>query len=133
MIRTLRPQTNGRQVGPYVNYWTPTNPTNEYSQLNNTTDIQQYWQSLSFRDGSFTRVRSISLTYRLGKPFLDRFRANTASVYVNAINPFLFSKFKDIDPETLPYTSSYPSSSNTGASPNSFSFRSFTFGVRLGL
>jgi TonB-dependent starch-binding outer membrane protein SusC len=80
LVRTLRPQTNGRQVGPYVNYWTPTNPTNEYSQLNNTIDVQTYWQSKSFRDGSFARVRSISLTYRIPKDFLNRYRINTASV-----------------------------------------------------
>lgn len=133
LVRTLRPQTNGRQVGPYVDYWTPTNPSNEYSQLSSTTDIQQYWQTLSFRDGSFARVRSISLTYRLPKSFTNGFKINAASVYVNAVNPFLFSKFKDIDPETLPYTSSYPTSSNAGGGPNSFSYKSFTFGIRLGL
>jgi hypothetical protein len=132
LIRTLRPQTNGRQVGPYVNYWTPTNPSNEYSQLNNTVDIQQYWQSIGFVDGSFARIRSISLTYRLQKEFLNRYHINAASLYVNALNPFLFSKVKHLDPETMPYVSSYPTSNNSGATPTSYSYRSFVFGIRLG-
>jgi TonB-linked SusC/RagA family outer membrane protein len=133
LVRTLRPQTNGRQVGPYFNYWTPVNPTNEYSQPNTLTDIQQYWQSKTFRDGSFVRVRSISLTYRLPKDFLNRYKINSASVYVNAVNPFLWSKFKDLDPETLPFASSYPTSSNNGGGPNSYSYRSFVIGIRFGL
>jgi hypothetical protein len=133
MIRTLRPQTNGRQVGPAVNYWTPTNPSNEYSQLNNTVDIQQFWQAIGFRDGSFVRVRSISLTYRIPKKFLSRYNATGASVYVNAVNPFLFSKYKGVDPETMSFVSSYPTSSNTGATPTSYSYRSFVFGIRLSL
>jgi hypothetical protein len=132
LIRTLRPQTNGRQVGPYVNYWTPTNPSNEYSQLNNTVDIQQYWQSIGFVDGSFTRVRSISLTYRFAKELLNRYHMNSASVYVNVLNPFLFSKVKHLDPETMPYVSSYPTSNTSGASPTSYSYRSFVFGIRMG-
>ena len=132
LVRTLRQQTNGRQVGPAFNYWTPTNPRNEYSQPINTTDIQQYWQSASFRDGSFVRVRSISVTYRLPKDFLNRYKINSASIYINAVNPFLWSKFKDLDPETLPFVSSYPTSSNAGGGPTSYSYRSYVMGVRFG-
>jgi hypothetical protein len=69
----------------------------------------------------------------LPKDFLSRYKINSASVYVNALNPFLWSKFKDLDPETLPFVSSYPSSSNTGGGPNSFSYRSSVIGVRFGL
>jgi TonB-linked SusC/RagA family outer membrane protein len=132
-VRTLRPQTNGRQVGPAFNYWTPTNPTNDYSQPNTLTDIQQYWQAVTFKDGSFVRVRSISLTYHLPKSFLNTYKISNANIYVNALNPFLWSKLKDLDPETLPFVSSYPTSNNAGGGPNSFSYRSFVIGVRLGL
>jgi TonB-dependent starch-binding outer membrane protein SusC len=133
LVRVLRPQTNGRQVGPYVDYWTPTNPTSKYSQVNNTVDVQTYWQSKSFESGSFVRVRSISLTYRLPKDFLSRYKINSASLYFNALNPFLWAEVDDVDPETLPFVSSYPSSSNSGGGPTSYSYRSYVFGLRIGL
>ncbi|MEI6945857.1 TonB-dependent receptor [Paraflavisolibacter sp. H34] len=131
-VRVLRPQTNGRQAGPYLNYWTPTNPTNEWPQVNSTVDVQPFWQSMTFRDGSFVRVRSISLTYRLPKEFVSRYKASSSSIFFNALNPFLWSKVEDVDPETLPFVTSYPSSRNSSAGPTSYSFRSFVLGVRLG-
>ena len=56
--------------------------------------------------------------------------ANTGNI---TINPFLFSKYKTTDPETVPYLSSYPSSSTSGPGATSYSYRSIVFGLRMGL
>ncbi|BAV06382.1 TonB-linked outer membrane protein, SusC/RagA family [Filimonas lacunae] len=133
LIREMRPSLNGRYQSFKVNYWTPSNPSNEYAQANNTIDIQQYWQAMGFRSGSFVRVRNISLTYRFPQPLLDKWKVARLNVYVNVLNPFLFSSYKTADPETIPYLSSYPSSSTSGPGPNSFNYRSVVVGVRLGL
>ena len=133
LIRDMRPNENGRYQSFKVNYWTPENPSNEFPQPNNTIDIQQYWQSIGFRDASFVRVRNISLTYHIPKTLLDRIKVSNMSVYVNAVNPLLFSKYKRVDPETVPYLSSYPSSSTSGPGPNSYSYRSYNVGIRVGL
>lgn len=133
LIRDFRPTLNGRYQSTYVNYWTPQNPSNEQPQPNRTVDIYQYWQAAGFRDGTFARIRSISLSYSFPSGWLDRFKVNNFTVYANALNPFLFSKFKGFDPETgSNFVSSYPTNT-TAPGPGSYSFRSFVFGVRVGM
>jgi TonB-linked SusC/RagA family outer membrane protein len=133
MIRDLRPSLNARYQSNKVNYWTPTNPSNEYAQANNTVDIQQYFQAMSFRSGDFIRVRSISLAYHVPKSVINLAKLNSMTISFNVVNPFIFSKFKTADVETVPYKSSYPTSDNSGPTVNSYSYRSFVFGLRLGL
>lgn len=133
LIRDVRPSLNGRYQSSYANYWTPENPSNEQPHPNRTVDIYQYWQAAGFHDGTFARIRSISLSYRFPAAMLSKLGVGSFSVYANALNPFLFSKFKSFDPETgSNYVSSYPTNT-TAPGPNSYSFRSFVFGVRLGL
>jgi len=133
VVRDFRPGLVGRYPGPKVNYWTPTNPSNDYQQPNRTSDIPVYWQSLSFRDGSFVRVRNIQLSYNVPSSVVKRLGINNLAVSMNAVNPFLFSKYKRYDPETVPYNSTYPPGSTNNPAPTSYSYRSFVFGVRLGL
>lgn len=133
LIRELRPSLNARYQSFKVNYWTPTNPSNEYAQANNTVDIQQYFQAMSFRSGDFVRVRSIALAYHVPESFISKARLSRLTLSFNVVNPFLFSKYKTADIETIPYKSSYPTSDNSGPNVNSYSYRSFVFGVRLGL
>lgn len=132
-IRDFRPGLVGRYPGPQVNYWTPTNPSNDYQQPNRTSDIPVYWQSLSFRDGSFVRVRSILLSYRLPASVLEKIKVGSMAVSVNAVNPFIFSKYKRYDPETVPYNTTWPQGNTNNPAPTSYSFRSFVFGLKVGL
>lgn len=133
LIRDLRPSLNARYQSNKVNYWSPTNPSNEYAQANNTVDIQQYFQAMSFRSGDFIRIRSISLAYHIPKDWISKAKLNNMTFSVNVVNPFIFSKFKTADVETVPYKSSYPTSDNSGPTVNSYSYRSIVFGVRMGL
>lgn len=133
LVRTPRPSLVGRYQSAKVNYWTPTNPSNEYPQPNLTSDIPLYWQANSFQDGSFARIRSIMLSYKVPAALLQKIKLRSLTFSVNAVNPFLFSKFKMYDPETVPYVSSYPSSSTASSSPSSYSYRSLVFGIRAGI
>jgi TonB-dependent starch-binding outer membrane protein SusC len=133
LLRDIRPGLVGRYESVKVNYWTPTNPSNDYQQPNTLSDIPLYWQAISFRDGSFAKVKSLLLTYRVPGAFLKRFNISNLSLSVNAVNPFLFSKYDRYDPETVPYTSTYPSSSTANPSPTSYSYRSIVFGLKVGL
>jgi hypothetical protein len=132
-IREIRPSLNARNQSFMVNYWTPTNPSNEYAQPNNTIDIQQYWQAMGFRSGDFVRVRSIALAYHLPASLLQHIHVSNLTLSFNAVNPFIFSDYKTADVETVPYKSSYPTSVNSGPTVNSYSYRSFVFGLRMGL
>lgn len=133
LIREMRPSLNARYQSFKVNYWTPTNPSNEYAQANNTVDIQQYFQAMSFRSGDFVRVRSIALAYHVPESFISKAKLSRLTLSFNVVNPFIFSKYKTADVETIPYKSTYPTSDNSGPTVNSYSYRSFVFGVRLGL
>ncbi|MES2277084.1 MAG: TonB-dependent receptor [Bacteroidota bacterium] len=133
LIRDPRPTLVGRYESIYLNYWTPTNPSNEYPQPNLTSDIPLYWQANGFRDGSFARIRSILLSYRIPASLLSKIKLRSLTLSVNAVNPFLFSKYKTYDPETVPYVSSYPSSSTNNPVPTSYSYRSLVFGIKAGI
>ena len=133
LVRDIRPGLVGRYESVKVNYWTPTNPSNDYQQPNTLSDIPLYWQALSFRDGSFVKIKSIQLTYHVPQAFLKRWGISNLSLSANAVNPFLFSKYDRYDPETVPYTSTYPSSSTANPAPTSYSYRSIVFGLRVGL
>lgn len=132
MYRVPRPGLVGRFQSNTVNYWTPSNPSNEYQQPTRLSDIPLYWEALGYRKGSFTRVRNISLTYRLPESIISRLKVSNMSVYINAVNPFLFHKQSPYDPETIQYTESFASSTGNPG-PNSYSFRSMVVGLRLGL
>ncbi|WP_170113552.1 TonB-dependent receptor [Mucilaginibacter yixingensis] len=132
LVRTPRPSLVGRYQSLKVNYWTPTNPSNDYPQPNVTSDIPLYWQANSFEDGSFTRVRNILLSYQIPAKWISKIKMRSLSVSVNAVNPFLFSKYKLYDPESVQYTRSYPSSSTTSPGPSGYSYRSLVLGVRAG-
>lgn len=124
-----RPGLSGRYPFLKVNYWTPTNPSNEFPQPNKNFDINEFGSSLQYQDGTFVKVRSISLTYTFPKTFTSRFKGNNLSVYVNSVNPFLFTKFKALDPE---FTANYAAGQNDLAVANNLSTRSLVFGVRFG-
>jgi TonB-linked SusC/RagA family outer membrane protein len=132
MYRVPRPGLVGRYQSNKVNYWTPTNPSNEYQQPTRTSDVPTYWEALGYRDGSFARVRNISLTYRFPKAIVSKLKANALAVYINAVNPFLFHKHSDYDPETIQYREQFTATTNNPG-PNSYSYRSFVAGIRLGL
>jgi len=133
LVRTPRPSLVGRYQSAKVNYWTPTNPSNDYPQPNNTSDIPLYWQANSFQDGSYAKIRSILLSYQVPASILQKIKLRSLTLSVNAVNPFLFSKFKMYDPETVPFVRSYPSSSTASPSPSSYSYRSLVFGIKAGI
>jgi len=71
---------------------------------------QYYWQNIwsSFgagqemdvEDGSFTRIRQVSLSYELPKSILDKLPVTGLSLTLFANNPKLWTKYDGVDPET---------------------------------
>lgn len=103
-------------------YWTPNNPTNDYPSpimgdgLNTT-----YREALNFVDGSFVKIKNITLGYTLPQDISSKAGINRVRVYGTAYNPVVFSRshlLKDVDPET-------------GGSDRFPLYRQFVFGVNL--
>jgi len=87
-----------------VDYWTPTNPTNDFPHPEGFANNDNYASTLGYYDATFARIRSINIGYALPSGLLNKFHLNSARFYVSATNPFiLYSPFvRDgygIDPE----------------------------------
>ncbi|TGE25870.1 TonB-dependent receptor [Hymenobacter aquaticus] len=149
----------GRRNQVNLNYWTPTNPSNDYPQPDQTsrsTEWPTYGQTLAYRNGTFIKIRSIDLGYALPTGWAQKAFLNTARIYVQVQNPLLWAKdqfFRDnkaIDPDALSYSTRLDPSQPggiafTGGNPNvttggtsggngvNYPFtRSFIVGLNLG-
>jgi TonB-dependent starch-binding outer membrane protein SusC len=93
------PQANENSIRH--DYWTPENPTNEYPRPNASvsSSAMPYVTTLQYRDGSFLKIRGITLGYNLPKSLLDKTPFTGARVYVNGKNLFTYSKIDNYDPE----------------------------------
>ena len=72
-----------------VDYWTPTNPTNAFPQPDASRDGLLYTSTLTYRDGSFIKIRTIDMGYNFSNKLLDKVKVQSLRVYVSAQNPFI--------------------------------------------
>ncbi len=91
----------GRENGAVVNYWTPENPSNDFPHPRTSSSFAAlpYSSTLAYVDGSFLKIRNISLGYNLPKPFLSKYGVNGMRIYVTGKNLFTFSKIDNYDVE----------------------------------
>ncbi len=136
----------GRRNQVKVDYWTADNPTNAFPQPDGTTDRPLYGTTLGYYDGSFIKIRSMSLDYNLSKNVADRMKIGGLRLYVTAQNPFIvYSPFVSdghgIDPEGAGTGAGQANSAINSAVPNRAILvslntpptRSFIFGLNLTL
>jgi TonB-linked SusC/RagA family outer membrane protein len=90
----------GRYNNLDVDYWTPNNPTNAFPRPNQNQEFPLYNTTMSYFDGSFTKIRNITLGYNLPVALTEKARIASVRVYLSAQNPFIFSNYGDnLDPE----------------------------------
>ncbi|WP_215225012.1 SusC/RagA family TonB-linked outer membrane protein [Echinicola shivajiensis] len=68
----------------------------------------------------FVRVRDITLGYTLPSTSLDKLKIRKLRVFANVLNPFLFTPYTGMDPETDVYIGAYPNQ------------RTFNLGLQVG-
>ncbi|SOE21126.1 TonB-linked outer membrane protein, SusC/RagA family [Spirosomataceae bacterium TFI 002] len=95
-------QSNLSNSTTIIDYWTPENPTNEYPRPNaNISGASTlYWSTIGYVDGSYLRVRNLSLGYTF--PAMEKSFFNSLRVYTTATNPVTWTKspkLKEYDPE----------------------------------
>lgn len=96
----------GRQKLALSDWYVPENPygvepmtSNKYPQPRN---MGTYWRNEGvgyYRDVSFVKINNISLGYSLPNSVLDRVKMQQLRVYVNVLNPFVFTEYDGYDPE----------------------------------
>lgn len=81
---------------PYLNRWTPTNPTNEYpSFVNPTSQGQRQVNSKTVENADYIRLQSARLSYNI--PLKSKFLKGL-NVYASGNNLFTITKYKGVDP-----------------------------------
>ena len=92
----------GRYNDLDLDYWTPENPSNTYPRANANRERPLDNGVLSYVDGSFTRIRNITLGYTFDTKVTEYLGLETLRLYATAQNPFLFTAtdLEGYDPET---------------------------------
>lgn len=87
----------------YFNYWTPENPSNDFPVMNfNSPSSAAGFSGLTYIDGSFFKIKNISLGYTLPEKLTRRASVQKLRVYATITNPFIYAKssmIKNYDPE----------------------------------
>ncbi|QOG04849.1 TonB-dependent receptor [Flavobacterium sp. MDT1-60] len=92
-----------------MDYFIPTNGAGIEANANGTnprpgpvaTGAGAYWTSLFayYRDASYVKIKNISLGYTFNSELLKRIKMSNLRIYVNVLDPFVFTKFDGYDPE----------------------------------
>ncbi|WP_229365890.1 TonB-dependent receptor [Fibrisoma montanum] len=85
--------------------WTPTNPSNTIPRANSAGG-SRILSTFQVEDGSYLRVKNLSLGYNLPAALVKRLYLSGAKVYVLGQNLFTFTKYTGYDPEVNRYGSS---------------------------
>jgi hypothetical protein len=104
-----------------INYWTPENPSNDYPRPNKNISLAStlYSSSLGYVDGSYVRLRNITLGYTVPKEVIQKSFVKSLRLYATARNPFTYTRsafLKEYDPER-------------GGSENAPMTKLYTFGL----
>jgi len=95
-----RPALAGRYPElAFVDYWTPTNPSNMYPRPRQDQERLDWPEAYLWQDGSFIKLRNISLGYTLPSTVVSKLKMSNLKVYVTVNNPWLSTDFKAGDPE----------------------------------
>ncbi|WP_212001950.1 TonB-dependent receptor [Chitinophaga sp. HK235] len=95
----------GRFNNLNINYWTPTNPTNDFPRPNANQERPVNYQSLAYFDASFLKIRSISLSYALPEAAVKRMQMQDLRFNVSVKQPLILApyrqQYKGVDPEDV--------------------------------
>ena len=82
-----------------LNYWTPENPSNDYPRPNKNGGLQ-YLGTLGYKDGSYIRLRNVSLGYTVPSRLLQNSFISGIRAYITAKNLYTYTRADlDYDPE----------------------------------
>ncbi len=83
----------------YKNYWTPTNPTNDFHMNHDDARRMSGIIAAYYEDASFVRIKDISLSYNIPSSTIEKIGIDRLRFYINGRNLFTFTKWGGLDPE----------------------------------
>jgi len=115
----------------FQNHWTPSNPSDRYARALGTDDnsLNSVPSSVWIEDGSFLKLKNVSIGYTLPASLLNRFSISRVRIYVSSQNLFTITKYTGLDPEIgIQGGNATQNGVDNGTYPSS---RYFTFGLNL--
>src|SRR5690606_37377780 len=116
------------QFANYVNRWTPENQTNEHYRTRGQGPIG-FYSSKVVEDGSFLRLKTLSLDYSLPTNWISKAYLNNLTITLAAQNLLTWTNYSGLDPEVSILNSVTAPGFDFSAYPNT---RTVTFGLRAG-
>ncbi len=114
------------QFASYENRWTPENPD---SNVFRTRGYFGGGYSSNFvEDGSYLRLKTVSLGYDLDNDFVKRIHLKSLRFYVSGQNLFTWTKYSGPDPEVNTYSSALTPGFDFSAYPRA---RTIAFGTNI--
>lgn len=117
---------NLNMFASFTNRWSPENP--ESNMVRARALDSQYYSSLYVEDGSFLKLKSISLGYTFQKHWLNRYGIKNARVYCSAENIATITGYSGADPEVSVRHSVLTPGFDWSSCPRSFNA---SFGLNL--
>ncbi|RZK40745.1 MAG: TonB-dependent receptor [Pedobacter sp.] len=112
------------QYASYADRWTPTNPSNTLNRVGGQGPA--YYSSRIIEDGSYLRLKTISLGYSLGSEVLKNIKVRSLRAYLSAQNIFTITGYSGPDPEVSVKNSTLTPGFDYSAYPRA---RTLTFGI----
>ncbi|MBQ6917543.1 MAG: TonB-dependent receptor [Prevotella sp.] len=120
---------DGRYAMRKLDYWVAgeNEDAEYYGPGTNGQSQDPYAGSMGYQDGSYIKMRNISLGYNFNKKLLAPLGINSLKVYVQAMNPFtIYSKCDWLDTDMLSYDN------NTTTFGTTTTIRSWVVGLNIG-
>lgn len=89
-------QYGNNKASRVLNRWTSSNPTNEVPSLTKNLTEQMVRSDWTVEDGSFIRLRDVTLTYKL---FFDDRNIKNLALFASASNLFTITNYSGINPD----------------------------------
>ena len=110
---------NTNMFAAYANRWTPDNPESNIPRARAEGSTE--YSSLYVENGSYLKLKNISLGYNFGQNALDRLGISAARIYVAAENIATFTHYSGSDPEVSTRNSVLTPGFDWSAYPRAFS------------
>lgn len=126
MFNTQSQDERTNQLAEVADRWTPTHASNRVPSAKGYVKYELY--SRFIEDGSFLRLKNMTLGYTLPNKWVKKAYINRLRLYATAQNLFCLTKYSGYDPEVNMKSSPLMPGFDWGAYPKS---KVFTFGVEV--
>src|SRR5690606_31938964 len=125
----LYSRNNLNQYATYANRWTSENPNNEYFRSGGQGPTGMF-SSRIIEDGSYLRLKTVSLSYRFSDNICKQLKLKGIDVYASAQNLYTWTNYSGMDPEVSVQNKTLTPGFDYSAYPRE---RAGTFGVKVSL